>query len=306
MISDQILNWLLDGDVSIQYQTFRDLLNKEKPRLRKKIESEGWGKAFLSRRNANGHWGRGFYQPKWTSTHYTLLDLKNLCMHPSQKEIRETLKLIFTREKGPDGGINPSGTIRQSDVCINGMVLNYASYFNVREDQLKSVVDFLLSQKMNDGGFNCHLNRKGATHSSLHTTLSVLEGIHEYGQNDYSYRLNELKRAESESREFLMRHKLFRSERTGRVINPKFLSLHYPGRWYFDILKALDYCQQSGCPLDARMYDALKIIAEKQTADGFWKLACKHPGQSHFEMERAGFPSRWITLRALRVLKMYS
>ena len=123
MTNQQIISWLLEGDVSIQYQTYRDLLDIEKPDLRKKIESEGWGLQFLSCRQPNGHWGQRFYQPKWISTQYTLLDLKNLQIAPENDTIKETLHNVFNNEKGPDGGILPIGVYQKCDVCVNGMVL---------------------------------------------------------------------------------------------------------------------------------------------------------------------------------------
>lgn len=305
MTYQEIISWLLDGDVSVQYQTYRDLLDKDKPGLRKQIETEGWGKQFLSRRQRTGHWGRGFYQPKWTSSHYTLLDLKNLGISPGVKAVKETLNIIFKNKKGPDGGILPIGAEQKSDVCVNGMVLNYASYFHSKEESLKSVVDFLLLEQMKDGGFNCRSNRGEAVHSSLHSTLSVLEGILEYDRNGYQYRLGELIKAKSESEEFILMHRLFRSDKTGNIINTNFLKLYYPGRWYYDILKAMDYFQSAGIGYDKRMDDAIEVILQKRTADGRWKLVSKHPGLTHFEMERAGQPSRWNTLRAQRVLRHF-
>lgn len=305
MTDNQIISWLLDGDVAIQYQTYRDLLGINKPNLRKKIESEGWGLKFLSCRDPGGYWGRGFYQPKWISTHYTLLDLKNLNVSPDNKIIRETLHAIFENLKGPDGGILPTGTTQKSDVCINGMVLNYSTYFHVKEELLKSVVDFLLCEKMNDGGFNCQSNRKGAIHSSLHSTLSVLEGILEYENNGYNYRIAELKEAKQSSQEFILLHRLFRSDKTREIINPNFLKISYPPRWYYDILKAMDYFQFASVTYDNRMEEAIEIIKSKRNKDGLWKLPANHPGQRHFDMEKPGEPSRWNTLRALRVLKYY-
>lgn len=306
MTTKQIISWLLEGDVSIQYQTYRDLLDIDKPLLRKKIEAEGWGAKFLSCRQQDGHWGQRFYQPKWISTHYTLLDLKNLNISPDNKAIKETLTKIFDTEKGPDGGILPSGVHKKCDVCVNGMVLNYAAYFRVDEQALMSVIDFLLAEKMNDGGFNCRSNTTGAIHSSLHSTLSVLEGILEYQKNGYTYRLKELEAAKNESQEFILIHHLFRSDKTGEIISPNFLKLYYPGRWYYDILKALDYFQLAKVNYDPRMQEAIEVILKKRTKDGLWKLVSKHPGQTHFEMEQAGKPSRWNTLRALRVLKYYT
>jgi hypothetical protein len=306
MTQKEIISWLLEGDISIQYQTYRDLLDIDNPQLRRKIESEGWGQKLLSCRLPNGHWGRSFYRPKWISSHYTLLELKYLAIAPENKKIKETLTIIFENKKGPDGGICPIGTVQKSDVCVNGMVLNYASYFQVKEELLKSIIDFLLSEKMNDGGFNCHSNRKGAIHSSLHTTLSVLEGILEYKRNGYSYRLKELEKASSEAQEFILMHRFYRSDKTGNIINPDFLKLYYPSRWYYDILKALDYFRLAGVEYDNRMDDATEVIKSKRTKEGLWKLPANHPGQTHFEMEKAGQPSRWNTLRAMRVLKYYN
>ncbi len=305
MTTNKVIQWLLEGDVSIQYQVYRDLLGVDKPRLRDRISSEGWGRQFLLARQENGHWGRGFYQPKWTSSHYTLLDLKNLGISPRNKLIADTLAMIFSEKKGADGGIYPIGTVQASDVCINGMVLNYASYFKVNEAHLRSLVDFLLSEQMKDGGFNCLSNTKGAIHSSLHSTLSVLEGILEYETNGYTYRLHDLQRAAAEAREFMLIHKLFRSHKTGLIIKPEFLKLCYPCRWHYDILKAMDYFFSARIKYDPRMNDALDNITKKRTVAENWKLAAAYPGQIHFKMEKAGEPSRWNTLRAMRVLSIY-
>ncbi len=305
MKDDKIIKWLLDSDVSIQYQVHRDLLDSDKPSSRERIETRGWGREFLARRLVTGHWGRGYYQPKWTSTHYTLLDLKHLNISPTNPAIKETLNMLFRNEKGPDGGINPSGTIKKSDVCINGMVLNFSSYFGVDEEELRSIVDFLISQHMNDGGFNCFSNRKGAVHSSLHSTLSVAEGILEYYNNGYTYRIDELKKAEQSAIEFILQHRLFRSDRTGEIIDKKMLMLSYPSRWRYDFLRALDYFRLAGVAYDSRMEDAIEVLIKKRRKDGKWPLQAKHLGETHFDMEKTGAPSRWNTLRALRVLKHF-
>jgi hypothetical protein len=304
-MENHIIAWLLASDVSIQYQVHRDLLDQNRPDLRERIAIEGWGPRFLGFRNANGHWGQAYYQPKWISSHYTILDLKNLGIPPEQPAVRETLLDVLENLKGEDGGINTSPTIKQSDACLNGMFLNFASYFEMPKESLESIVDFLLDQHMKDGGFNCDFNRFGAVHSSLHSTLSILEGILEYATNGYSYRTPELQQVAAEAQEFILKHRLFRSDRTGETISSRMLLLSYPSRWFYDILRALDYFRSANEAYDPRMQDALDVLAKKQRKDGRWPLQGKHPGQTHFEMEHPREPSRWNTLRALRVLRHF-
>lgn len=305
MENDPVLNWLLGGDVAIRFQTHRDLGGEFLPELQQRIKNEGWGRGFLEKRNPNGHWGRDYYQPKWISTHYTLLDLKNLQIEPDIPEINQTLELVLKTEKSPDGGILPIGTTRRSDVCVNGMFLNFACYFGAAASALYSIVDFLLAQQVGDGGFNCQSNRQGCVHSSLHSTISVLEGILEYQQNGYTYRLPELLAAAAASQEFILLHRFFKSDKTGAVIDPKMTMLSWPSRWKYDILRGLEYFQKAGLPYDPRMDDAIRLLLLKCKPEGRWPLQAAHPGQVHFEMEKPGQASRWNTLRALRVLKQY-
>lgn len=304
-IDDATLDWLLEGDVSIRFQVHRDLLDEERPDLQARIDKEGWGARFLSKRLPNGHWGREFYQPKWISTHYTLLDLKTLQVRRDHPAIRASVEIIANENKGEDGGINPGKTIKESDVCVNGMFLTYACYFGIEADHLNSIIDFILEQQLPDGGFNCQYNRQGARHSSMHSTISLLEGMWEYKRSGYRYRLSELEKAAEQARQFLLMHHLFKSDRTGEIIHKNFLRLSFPGRWYYDILRALDYFQDAGIAWDERMRDAIEVLLDKRRSDGRWPLQAKIPGKVHFEMEKPGKPSRWNTLRALRVLKRY-
>jgi len=301
LVDPGLSKWLLEGDISIQYQVYRDLAGNDKPALRNRIATEGWGARFLSFRKKDGHWGGRFYQPKWISTHYTLLDLKNLAISPKNKEIKQSIDQVLSKLKGPDGGVSPFGREKKSDVCLNGMFLNYSAYFLTNKDKLKSIVDFLLTEHMKDGGFNCYSNTIGAKHSSLHSTISVLEGILEYEKNGYEYMMKELQDAAKESIEFILQHKLFRSHKTGNIIDKKMLMLSYPSRWKYDILRALDYFQFAGIEYDPRMQDALDVLMSKRRKDSKWPVQAKHPGQTHFDMEKTGCPSRWNTLRALRV-----
>jgi hypothetical protein len=306
MDENQIIEWLLEGDPAMQYQVYRDLLDTDRKDLQNKIASEGWGKHYLSCRNSNGHWGDRFYQPKWISTHYTLLDLRNLNLNPDNDTVKETIGLVLKMGKALDGGIplGPS-TSAYSDICVNGMFLNYASYFQTAEMQLCSLVDSILQEIMPDGGFNCRTKRSGARHSSFHTTISVLEGLCEFQKSGYKYRMNDILSARKSAGEFILQHKLFLSDRTGEIINKGFLKLAYPCRWKYDVLRALDYFQYAECNWDDRMDEAINVILNKRNKNGTWNMEAAQPGNVHFVMDAAGKPGRWNTLRAMRVLKYF-
>lgn len=306
MNREAVISWLLDGDVSIQFQVYRDLLKTRRLDLQERITREGWGRTLLDKRSEGGYWGEGYYQPKWISTHYTLLDLKNLGCHPYQEEVRESIHNVLMTQIAEDGGIvlGPS-TKKHSDVCVNAMFLNFASYFRIAEMKLHSIVDSILLEKMGDGGFNCRTTRSGATHSSLHTTIAVLEGFLEFRRAGYSYRGDDIDSAERSSVEFILQHRLFLSDHTGEIIHNDFLKMPYPWRWKYNILRAMDYFRSSDTPWDDRMTPAVDELLQRRKSTGLWYLNSAHPGKVHFEMERAGKPSRWNTLIAIRILDRY-
>lgn len=298
-----IINWLLEGDVSIQYQTYRDLLHQDKPELKDRIHQEGFGKKLLDLQDKDGHWGGGYYHYKWINTHYTLLELRRLNANATPSVTR-VINDIITNYKTDDGGVTPNSKVwKVSDVCINGMNLNYMCYYGVDEENLKSVVDFIVLQQLPDGGFNCALNhpKYGAKHSSLHSTVSMIEGFNSYIKYSYTYRLNDIKKMRADSIEFILMHRLYKSDRTGEIIHKNFTMLSYPPRWKYDILRALEAFRDANIPYDNRMQDAFDVLLSKRLKNGTWPLQNKHPGKVHFQMEPTGKPSRWNTLRALRV-----
>ena len=288
MDQKQIIEWLLTSDVSLQYQVQRDLLGHDRKDLQDRIAHEGWAKQFLSKRKPDGHWGDRFYQPKWISSHYTLLDLGNLILCPSNNLVKESIELVLHHSKAEDGGIQlgPS-TSRYSDVCVNGMFLNYASYFNTAEKELHSIIDSILAEIMPDGGFNCQTKRTGAKHSSLHSTLSVLEGFTEFQKAGYTYRREDISETKGSGIEFILMHHLFLSDHTGQIIDKSFLKLCYPCRWRYDILRALDYFQYADIKWDQRMKEAMDYLAKKQNKEGTWNVQAAHPGQVHFIIEKS-------------------
>ncbi|HEX5967257.1 MAG TPA: hypothetical protein VFY88_02185 [Intrasporangium sp.] len=297
----EVIDWLLEGDVSVAYLTTRDLLHRDEPSLQKRIATEGVGAALLAARRPDGHWGRGFYRPKWTSSHYTLLELRNLGLAPDNPVAMESVQLILAANKTRDGGLNSSPRSAASETCINGMTLDYASYFGAPEEDLVSLVDCLLDSRVPDGGFNCeHRPGHPVRHSSMHTTVSVLEGIHSYRSAGHGHRREDLGEAAETAVEFLLRHELFKSERTSEVIRADFTRVHHPPRWHFDILRGLECLASMGVPREPRMDAALDLLDARRRTDGRW-TATAWPGETHVPSESKREPSRWATLRALRV-----
>lgn len=175
------------------------------------------------------------------------------------------------------------------------------AYFDFPDARIEKMVEHLLLQQMPDGGWNCESYR-GATHSSFHTTISVLEGLREYEKGHPS---ESVAQSQGRGAEFLLVHRLFRSHRTGAVVDPRMTRFSFPPRWRYDIMRALDYFQACKLSRDPRLDEAIAIIKKKRSADGAWVLQSKHPGRTFFEIEKVGKPSCWNTLRALRILKWY-
>jgi hypothetical protein len=266
------------------------------------MATEGYAAALLAARSPDGGWGRAYYQPKWTSTHYTLLELRNLGLAPDQPVAQEAVAGVLRDYLRPDGGIDPGAG--WTDTCVNGMALSFCAWFGGDPSALARMVDRLLDQPLPDGGFNCRVDRSGATHSSHHTTVSVLEGLATYLSRGHVHRRAEVEAAVDGCAEYLLAHRLFRSHRTGEVIHPEFVRLHHPPRWHFDVLRGLDALVSAGAPSDPRLDDALSVLTSIRHADGRWGPGRGWPGETHVPLDRAG-RARWVTLQALRVLRRY-
>ncbi len=306
METTMIINWLIEGDPSIRWQTLRDLCNvneKIYSRERQKVASEGWGAKLLSYQEPNGMWGGALYHHKWISTTYTMLVLKSLGLPKSNSQAKKACKILLEEGIYHDGGINYFGSLNHSETCVTGMILSILAYFEYEDNKIKRLTDFLLNQQLNDGGWNCQ-SFKGSKHGSFHTTISVLEGLREYEKLSPLNR-KEIIESQEHGREFLLVHRLFKSHRTTRIFDPRMTRFSFPPRWRYDVLRALDYFQESDASYDERIEDAIGILLKRKTSDGKWKLQNRHPGRTFFEMEKVGLPSRWNTLRAMRVLKLY-
>jgi hypothetical protein len=305
----ETISWLLEGDPSIRWQVQRDLLKFPLAKYeveRKKIAKEGWGARLLALQDSNGHWGGGMYTPKWTSTTYTMLTLRQLGLPPNEPkaQAKRACKLFLDEGFYSDGGINFfSYSWKQSETCVTSMILALLAYFNYPDDRIHEVASYLVSQQMPDGGWNCE-SYKGATHSSFHTTMLALEGLYEY-QCAYPEKRKQIDIVRERGHEFLFAHRLYKSHRTGKIFDAKMTVLTFPQRWRYEFIRALDYFRACDAPRDERMSDAIELLRKKQKKDGRWLVNCGMSGRKYFDLEMAGKPSRWNTLKALRILNWW-
>jgi hypothetical protein len=232
-----------------------------------------------------------------------MLLLRDFGLPPANEQAHKACSLLLDNGLLPDGGVNFVRGAR-GETCVTGMTLSILSYCQYDDERLDTIADHLLEQQMPDGGWNCRHPYGGATHASVNSTISVLEGLRLY-ELCRRRKVQELRAAQRRAREFLLIHRLFRSHRTGRVIKSEFKKFFFPPRWHYDILRALDYFQGVNAPRDQRLAEAIDIVRTRRGSDGRWPLASYYKGKSFFELERLGMPSRWNTLRALRVLKWW-
>ena len=297
-----VIDWLLDSDPSIRWQVMRDLIHapdEEVAAERAKVATEGWGARLLARQEPNGHWGGDPDNPEWTCL-LSLLWLRDLGVDPNSPEARRAVALIHDNvtwhwwDNKPffEGEVEP---------CINGRVVSVGSYF--RRD-VQGLVDRLLGEQMDDGGWNCE-QENGSTRGSFHTTICVLEGLAEHERATGGS--SAVTAARKRGQDYLLERRLLRRLSTGETIDPTFTEFSFPTGYYYDVLRALEHLRRAGVTPDERMAEAIDLLVQKRGADGRWSLENPHPEQLDLGMdETEGKPSRWITLRALRVLDWYS
>jgi len=307
-----LVNWLLDSDPAIRWQVLRDVVHAPAEVVaaeRDRVAAEGWGSRLLSLQGDDGQWAGGACFPAegwrrgeegqpWTSTLPTLQLLRDFGVDPRSDRVRRATALVKDHCRWEHAG----QPFFQGEVepCINGRTVALGIYFGQDVDR---VVARLLGEQLQDGGWNCEAEN-GSVRSSFATTINVLEGLlaHERATSGSAESIAARRRGE----EYLLERKLFRRKSTGEVVNPAWLQFSFPTRWHYDVLRALEYFRSAGDAPDARLSEAIALLRSKQQPDGSWLLENTHPGKVHFTLEDGdGRPSRWNTLRALRVLDWY-
>lgn len=304
---NEVLTWLLAGDPAVRWQTQRDLLELPKAtwqNTRKKVATDGWGRQLLDFQDPEGTWDKGLYTPKWTSTTYTMLLLVSLGLPVNNRQAHQACAVLLDRADWVEGGISyfPSYTERGwAERCVNGLLLGVFSYFGVDDPRVDSIAALLMNAPMSDGGWNCRDNR-GATHSSFHTTISVLEGLLLWSRARHSTDADDVMEA---GHEFLLEHQMYKSHRTGRTVDDKMTRLWFPPRWHYDILRGLDHFRDADLTPDSRAEDAIELIRRRRRTDGKWPKGSQYTGREFFPLEPGRVPGRMNTLRALRVLRWW-
>ena len=304
-----VIAWLLDADPSIRWQVMRDL-TREPPDViaaeRARVATEGWGARLLALQAAGGQWGGRPWSRDYTDTFHVLELLRRLGLDPECEAARRAVGLVRERITWRDPDFetpwadNPffEGEV---EPCINGNVVATGAYFGV---DMKALVDRLLGEQLADGGWNCEVEN-GATVSSFGTTINVLEGLLEHERAiGGSARVGE---ARHRGDAYLLERRLFRRKSTGDVIDPDWLRFSFPTWWHYDVLRGLDYLRDAEVRADERMAEAIGVVQDDRGPDGRWLLGNVYPGETHLRMEDGeGRPSRWNTLRALRVLEWFA
>ena len=310
---------MLDSDPSIRWQALRDLADAPAGVVaaeRARVATEGWGARLLALQGEDGQWEGGALFPArrgesagsdpsdqnkgqpWTATEPTLSLLRAFGIDPGYERVRWAVAQVREHCRWEHAG--QRFFAGEVEPCINGRTVALGVYFG---QDVEGIVARLLGEQLEDGGWNCEAEN-GSLRSSFDTTIDVLEGLlaHEQATGGSAESIAARRRGE----EYLLERKLFRRKSTGEVVNPAWLQFSFPTRWHYDVLRALEHFREAGNPPDQRVDEAIHLVGSKQQPDGTWLLENTHPGNVHFMLEDGdGRPSRWNTLRALRVLRWY-
>jgi hypothetical protein len=302
------IRWLLDSDPAVRWQVMRDLTDAGADAVaaeRARVATHGWGAKLLARQSPGGRWGGSKENRGLLITFNSLVVLKDLGLDPTSREARRMIGRVEKRLRFTWHHDSPF--LRgETEPCINGRILGIGAYFKKPNAALATQ---LLSEQLEDGGWNCDATlacpkRPKSKVSSFHTTICVLEGLLDYERA--GRRSAAVTRARKRGENYLLERRMFRSLRTGEVIDERWLRFSFPTFWHYDVLRGLDYLRNAGVKPDSRVREAVEIVIKQRHQNGRWPLNLRHAERIPVEMETAvGSASHWNTLRALRVLRWY-
>jgi hypothetical protein len=298
------IDWLLAGDPAIRWQAMRDLTDAGPATIaaeRARVAHEGVGAEILASQGADGPWHRTG-APDWLPTLFTMQLLRATGVDPADPDVESAVgRLEAGFQWAEEFRDKPDKTFFDGEVepCINGGVLALGAYFG---RPAESLAQRLIGEQLADGGWNCEAPK--STRSSFHTTICVLEGLLEYERAVGS--TPEIAAARRRGEEYLLERALFRRLSTREVALPAFLKFAFPPRYHYDVLRGLDYFRAASAAPDARVAEAVEVVEQRRQPDRRWLLDNAHDEALAFALEESvGQPSRWNTVRALRVLRWY-
>jgi hypothetical protein len=312
--NDSVIDWLLDSDPSMCWQVLRDLTDASADEVaaqRAKVATEGAGARLLALQGADGRWGGAAWNRGWDSTMHVLSLLREMGLDSEGVEARQAVGLVreHVTWQGcgpPEVGDNPFFA-GETEPCINGQVAAAGAYFG---QNVHGIIDRLLGEQLPDGGWNCDAPNR-STRSSFNTTICVLEALLEYEQTGADNAA--VTAARLRGQEYLLERSLFRRRSTGEVIERDrkggavWTRFAFPTWWHYDVLRGLEHLRRANVAPDERVAEAIDLVVSKRDDDGRWPLETRYPGRMPVEIDEGeGRPSRWNTLRALRVLDWYS
>jgi hypothetical protein len=308
-----VIRWLLDSDPSVRWQVMQDLIGAPADEVaaeRARVATEGAGARLLALQAPDGRWGGTAWNRGWNSTMHVLMLLREMGLDPASDQARRAVGLVRDRVTwqgcGPQEADDNPFFAGEVEPCINGQVGAVGAYF--RQD-VRGIVDRLLAEQLPDGGWNCEA-ANGWTRSSFNTTICVLDALFEHERAVGAS--PKVTGARLRGQDYLLERRMFRRLSTGEVINDRkgnhnWTRFAFPTWWHYDVLRGLEYLRRAGVVPDERVGEAIDLVASKRDGDGRWPLETRHPGEMPVETDEGeGGPSRWNTLRALRVLNWYS
>jgi hypothetical protein len=302
MNDDTVIHWLLEGDPAVRWQVMRDLLRapaKEWEAERKRVLESGWAAELLAHQGRDGEWPKG----RWTASTWTLLLLVPMGIPEGHPSARKPLENVIGRFMPEGEEVDRAFQLKRVDLCHLGFWLGLGAYFMPADARLPALGEAVVSAQFDDGGWNCQMrNYPDTRHSSFHTTFNVLEALRIAATrgliDEQAFR-----DAEARAIEFMLEHRMYYSDKTGKVISDRFTELTYPWHWHYTFLRGLDYLRGTPAIHDERLDDAIQLLQDRRKPNGRWPLQKRIPGTLLLEMEKPGGESRWNTLRALRILR---
>jgi len=301
-----VTEWLLDSDPSIRWQVRRDLLDEPSDAVaaeRSRVANEGWGARLLALQADDGYWGGHEYGEDGDrrGTHWTLHSLRRLGVEPDAAPARAAVQRVRDGVTWRYFDDRPyfHGEVEE---CVNGGVLALAAYFGVLDEGSDRIIAMLLEQQLDDGGWNCEPPEE-SRRSSFDSTICVLEGLLAFEQAA-AHAPAEITQARRRGEEYLLERNLFRRKSTGELVLPRYADFAFPPYWFYDVLRSLDHFREAGGTPDTRLDDAIDLMLGQRADDGRWAAGRPRRGQVFFALDAPeGEPSRWNTLRAMRVLR---